>query len=101
MHAPTHASPAFVSESPDPHPTLTRPNHVSGCRWQEGLREVDILQPTGLDLWALGVLLYELIVGVLPFHGDTPEEFLAGGHVCVWGGVNRVEGGADGVWGEV
>uniref|UniRef100_A0A7S3AJ13 non-specific serine/threonine protein kinase n=1 Tax=Haptolina ericina TaxID=156174 RepID=A0A7S3AJ13_9EUKA len=43
----------------------------------EGLREVDILQPTGLDLWALGVLLYELIVGVLPFHGDTPEEFLA------------------------
>jgi len=27
-----------------------------------------------VDYWAVGVILYELIVGVPPFNADTPQE---------------------------
>jgi serine/threonine protein kinase len=29
-----------------------------------------------IDIWALGILLFELIAGHAPFRGDKPEEVL-------------------------
>lgn len=30
-----------------------------------------------IDVWALGILLFEMIEGVAPFRGESPEEVLA------------------------
>ena len=30
-----------------------------------------------VDWWAMGIILYEFLVGVPPFYGDTPEELFA------------------------
>lgn len=30
-----------------------------------------------VDWWAMGVILYEFIIGVVPFFGETPEELFA------------------------
>lgn len=30
-----------------------------------------------VDWWALGVILYEFLVGTVPFFGETPEELFA------------------------
>ena len=27
-----------------------------------------------VDWWAMGIILYEFLVGLVPFFGDTPEE---------------------------
>lgn len=27
-----------------------------------------------VDWWAMGIILYEFLVGCVPFFGDTPEE---------------------------
>lgn len=32
------------------------------------------LDQSSCDYWALGVILFESLVGVMPFDGDTPEE---------------------------
>lgn len=41
-----------------------------------------------VDWWAMGIILYEFLVGCVPFFGDTPEELF--GQVisgaCLWGG---------------
>src|SRR4029434_4419488 len=40
-----------------------------------------------VDWWAMGIILYEFLVGCVPFFGDTPEELF--GHV-VSGKTSRV-----------
>lgn len=39
-----------------------------------------------VDWWAMGIILYEFLVGCVPFFGDTPEELF--GQVisgaCLW-----------------
>ena len=30
-----------------------------------------------VDWWALGVVLFELLVGIPPFHADSPQEIFA------------------------
>lgn len=38
--------------------------------------EVILIQGYGkpVDWWAMGIILYEFLVGCVPFFGDTPEE---------------------------
>lgn len=40
-----------------------------------------------VDWWAMGVILYEFLVGCVPFFGDTPEELFSqvinGGCHCI------------------
>ena len=35
-----------------------------------------------MDWWALGVLVFELVVGIPPFHADSPQEIF--GFVLVY-----------------
>lgn len=30
-----------------------------------------------VDWWSVGIILYEFLIGVPPFYGDTPEELFA------------------------
>lgn len=30
-----------------------------------------------VDWWALGIILYEFLIGIVPFLGETPEELFA------------------------
>ena len=30
-----------------------------------------------VDWWAMGIILYEFVVGCVPFFGETPEELFA------------------------
>lgn len=41
--------------------------------------EVILTQGYGraVDWWSMGIILYEFLVGVPPFYGDTPEELFA------------------------
>lgn len=38
--------------------------------------EVILIQGYGkpVDWWAMGIILYEFLIGCVPFFGDTPEE---------------------------
>lgn len=39
-----------------------------------------------VDWWAMGIILYEFLVGCVPFFGDTPEELFGqviSGQCCV------------------
>lgn len=45
-----------------------------------------------VDWWAMGIILYEFLVGCVPFFGDTPEELF--GQV-ITGEGSKVEGQMD------
>jgi len=30
-----------------------------------------------VDWWSMGIILYEFLVGCVPFYGDTPEELFS------------------------
>ena len=42
-----------------------------------------------VDWWAMGIVLYEFLVGCVPFFGDTPEELfgqvVSGAFPTPWG----------------
>ena len=42
-----------------------------------------------VDWWSMGVILYEFLVGCVPFFGDTPEELFAHTVNGQWGGQRR------------
>lgn len=42
-----------------------------------------------VDWWAMGIILYEFLVGCVPFFGDTPEELFGqviSGACLLWAG---------------
>lgn len=45
-----------------------------------------------VDWWAMGIILYEFLVGCVPFFGDTPEELFG----QVVSGINIVNGKLNG-----
>lgn len=54
-----------------------RPLHTQVCGTPEYIApEVILMQGYGkpVDWWAMGIILYEFLVGCVPFFGDTPEE---------------------------
>ena len=41
--------------------------------------EVILCQGYGkpVDWWSMGIILYEFLIGIVPFYGDTPEELFS------------------------
>lgn len=50
-----------------------------------------------VDWWAMGIILYEFLVGCVPFFGDTPEELF--GQVITGEPSGPVSGWVPVIWG--
>lgn len=51
-----------------------------------------------VDWWAMGIILYEFLVGCVPFFGDTPEELFGQviSGMCLLGGGRYIKMGSMG-----
>lgn len=50
---------------------------IGGFGWIFLVKKLLFVSGKPVDWWALGVILYEFLVGIVPFVGDTPEALFA------------------------